>query len=240
MTLAGFSVLGLWAAAVDAQVIVEGVPAEQGLPGVSVAGTGEVKLPADRATLRLSVQAQAPTGAEASAQLEQRVRAVTDSLRRVGVAADSVRPSSIVVSASGEMPINVRRPNEYTARVELRVPVSRLADMHAIIGAAFAAGATALVGATFESSRAEEARTTALRQAFANARQSAEVLASASGRRLGEIVNMGTAVGPYDFLVGQSGAVDYYEAGGMPARVTPREVVVRVMVQVRWRFEGAR
>jgi uncharacterized protein YggE len=236
-----FLALALIALAPPSRVVAQFVmDPGTGPPSIYVNGTGEVILPADRAILRFTVQVQGPTAAESSAQLAQRFATIADSLKGHGFSPDSVRPSGLFVGASGEVPVSIRRPNEYSARAELRLAVRNVADIAAITNAVLAAGATSLGGVQFLSNRMEEGRRDALTDGFTKARLSAEALAAAAGRRLGEILSIGTSVAPFDYSEMQLSMGEFYTPQGMPGRVSPREVTVRASVQVRWRLDPGR
>jgi uncharacterized protein YggE len=207
-----------------------------GPPSVSVTGTGEVTLPPDRAVLRFSVQGMGPSATEASAQITQRLAAITDSLRRRGLPTDSVQQMGLFIGPNAELVGQFRRPTDYSARTEVRVTLRKLGDLSGVVDAVLSAGAMELAGVQYSSDRADDANRDALRQAFTKARASAEALAAAAGRRLGELSWMSTnAVPNYSYMETYSEPV--FMTSGRPLRVTPREVVVRAAVQALWKLE---
>lgn len=234
--IAQVQVMGGW----GGELRIEGPFQTPGQPGVFVTGTGEVTLAATRATLRFSVQSTGPTGAEASAQVTQRLAAIADTLRRRGIAADSVQSGGLYIGPSGEMPMSIRRPNEFQARTELRVTIRKLTDVASVVDAALSAGASELSGVQYAADKMDEARREALRDGFVKARLSAEALASAAGRRLGELMHISTTFGPSDYMDFSAGREEYFMGSGRPVRFAPRDVVVRATVTAQWRLEPGR
>jgi uncharacterized protein len=142
----------------------------------------------------------------------------------------------LVVGPNAELVGQFRRPTDYTARTEVRVTVRRLPDISGVIDAVLSAGAQEMAGVQYFSDRADEAGRDALRQAFNKARASAEALAAAAGRRLGELTWMSTNVTPNFGYMGEY-SEPVFMSSGRPMRIAPREVIVRTSVQVQWRLE---
>lgn len=216
------------------QVMMPGT--SSGPPSVSVTGTGEVTLPPDRAVLRFSVQGMGASATDASGQITQRLAAITDTLKRRGFPADSVQQMGLFVGPNAELVGQFRRPTDYSARTEVRITLRKLGDISGVIDAVLSAGAMELAGVQYFSDRADEANKDALRQAFAKARASAEALATAAGRRLGELTWMSTSAVP-NFPYMEAYSEPVYMSSGRPVRVTPREVVIRASVQALWKLE---
>jgi uncharacterized protein YggE len=207
-----------------------------GPPTISVTGTGEITLPPDRAVLRFAVQGMGPSATDASAQVTQRLAAVTDSLRRRGLPADSIQQMGLFIGPNAELVGQFRRPTDYTARTEIRVTLRKLAELSNVIDAVLSAGVMELAGVQYHSDRADEANRDALRDAFTKARASAEALAAAAGRRLGDLTWMSTNAAP-NFAYMDSYSEPVFMSSGRPMRVAPREVIVRASVQVVWKLE---
>jgi uncharacterized protein YggE len=205
-------------------------------PHVETVGTGERRIPPDRATVLLFVQSKALTAAEAAAENARAVTAVRDTLRQLGF---NVTTASYNVSPDYEPPRPMPRdegPRQvgYMANTTIRAQLSRVDQVGRAIDAGLARGATGVQGVFFESSQTEEARRAALADAAGAARRDAEALARALGGTLGPLISASTAGGNdprrSNVMIRGSSPVGYQ------TEVTPTEILVSAGVITRWRF----
>lgn len=195
-------------------------------------GSGEVRLPPDRAVIRLAVETRAASAAAAASQNGRRLRGLVDSLTAVRLPDESVQVVGVAV-----------RPNEnfqqgtlvdYEASAAVRVTIRNLDRLTRILDVALSSGATALQDVEFESNRAAEAKTEALARAYDAARRHAEALARAANVALGPLLRVSMEP-QYEFEgAGVARAAYISVTGGVP--IAPSEIVVSAGVQATWRI----
>ena len=209
------------------------------LPTVETVGTGERRVPPDRATVMLFIETRAPAAAMAASANARVVAAVRDTLARLELDSTTTT-ASYHVGPDYEAPTPVERSTPaprrgYLARSAIRVELHRLEQVGRVIDAGLARGASGVEGVFFSASTAEDAHRAALGEAAQAARRDAEALARALGGRLGPVVSVSTAGGmdPRRMnVVLRSGAG--YGAGA--TAVTPNEIIVTAGVVTRWRL----
>jgi uncharacterized protein YggE len=205
-------------------------------PDVETVGTGERRIPPDRATVLLLVQSKAPSAGEAASANARIVQAVRDTLRQLGL---NVTTATYNVSANFEPPRPGAReegPRQvgYAANTTIRAQLGRVDQVGRAIDAGLARGATGVQGVLFESSQSEEARRAALADAAAAARRDAEALVRALGGTLGPLISASTAGGndPRRANVAMRSMSNI----GYQTEVTPTDILVTAGVVTRWRF----
>ncbi|HEX7117608.1 MAG TPA: SIMPL domain-containing protein [Longimicrobiales bacterium] len=165
---------------------------------VTVAAAGRVTREPDRAELSLAVETFAATAQEAAAANADKMQALLDALRRLGLDDDDIETMSYQLHPEYDFtPGEPRRPGEqrlvgYRARNMVRVTIDEIARVGEVIDAAIAAGADRVHGVAFRLSDPEEARQDAIRDAIAKARLEAETIAGAIGRTLGPVLAVTT------------------------------------------------
>ena len=232
LTLAG-AVLVARSAAAQGTAIAVSDPE----PNIQTVGTGERRIPPDRASVHLLVESKAPEASTAATSNARAVQAVRDSLRRLGLDS-AVTTASYNVGPNFEPPRPMERegPRQvgYVARTLLRVHLTRIDQVGRVIDAGLAAGATGVQGVLFEASSAQSARRDALALAAAAARQDAEVLARALGGSLGPLISSSTG------NVAASGvmlrSVASVSSADFSTQIAPNEIVVNAVVTTKWKF----
>lgn len=154
-------------------------------PQISTTAVGEARVQPDRATILFAVETRAPTAARAGSDNASRQRAVLDTLRKLGLAEGQLSTTGYAVSP--EMRYDAKQPQVvgYVARNMVQADVRRIDQVGSLIDAALAAGANVVSSLRFFSSRADEARRSALADAVGKARADAEAMARAAGGSLG-------------------------------------------------------
>jgi uncharacterized protein YggE len=182
-----------------------------------------------------AVETRAATAAKAGADNAKRQKAVIDSLRKQGLGEGQI--STTGYSVAPEMRYDGKQPQVvgYVARNTVRAEVSKIDQVGTLIDAALGAGANVVSSLRFYSSKADEARKTALADAVAKARSDAEAMAKAAGGTLGTLLELSTAgvarpMGE-EFAMARMAAAD---ASQTP--IEPGEQTVNVFVSARWAF----
>jgi uncharacterized protein YggE len=160
----------------------------QATRGITVSGSGRVSVVPNRADLSFGVTTQAKTASIAMRDNATAMTKVINALKAAGV-----DPADIQTQFVSLMP----RTNEngdlivgYTATNSVGVTVRNLAAVGTVIDAAVAAGANTVSGPDLTRSDANALYRAALRGAIADARTKAQLIASASGVRLGRVVSV--------------------------------------------------
>lgn len=152
-------------------------------------GRGEARVPPDRAMVELAIETRSPEATEARRLNARKEAAVLGRLRALGVPASDI--TVVTFLASGDRDGSTRE-RDNVARNVLRVALRRPDQVAAVVDSALAAGAARVANIEFASSRAGEARRTALASAIAEARADAEATARAAGGTLGPLVELTT------------------------------------------------
>lgn len=202
---------------------------------ITVQGNGEHAVPPDRCAIDLRVGATAPTVGEATGTMSSASQAVIDALRTAGAEQVSTARFSIRTDHDHQ-----GRPTGFRAEVAVRA-VTELADgsgavASKLVEAAVGAGGDhlGLDNIEFINSQAAAAEHEAARQAIANARAKAEVMADAAGVDLGDVLTVEqvtrSAPGPLRFRVAAAEA-----SFDMPVEpgTTTTSVEVRVTFALR-------
>jgi uncharacterized protein YggE len=216
-------------------------------PEIIAAGEGTRAVPADRASVIISVETRARTPSEAGSLNATLNNAIRAAIAAVGVPRDDI-------ATYGYMVYGQRREPPYTrdtgfvasnaVRVTLRRP-EQLSLLGRVIDTALTAGATHIAGVRYEARRTSEAEREALAEALADARSRAEAVARAAGGSLGELLQAtsepGAVASTSDMAYGA--AMRRAAAARMrmePTSVTAGEIDVRQYVTARWRFVPGR
>ena len=208
------------------------------LAGVSVTASGEDQVTPDRARLSIGVQTQAPTAADASTRNARLQRAVFDTLRALGLAADQLTTSGYNVFPEQvyDQPTRRTRITGYNVQNTIVVDLKKIEQVGPVLDAVLSKGANLVSSLQFYSSQAEAARRRALGKAVENARADAEAMARASGGTVGELLEMssGTVERPrpmMDMAMARAASVE-----SAPTPISEGTQTVTATVSARWRF----
>ena len=204
-------------------------------PQIVVTGRGEVALAPDQATVVIAMETRAATAAAAGAQNARQIQAIRGALERLGIPADSITTAGYSVRPDVEYQEGRQRVNGYVATNAIHVKARRVDQVGEIIDTALGAGANRVGYVQFGSSRAAQARRTALAQAIAEARLDAEAMARAAGGALGPLLELTTMnAGPRPDVAMQGVAIR--GANAIETPITPADIHVQVAVTARWSF----
>jgi uncharacterized protein len=216
-------------------------PATAG-PQIVTSATAEVELKPDRATLVFTVESRGATAANAGAETARKQRAVLDTLRVLGIAADQMSTASIEIHPEFVYPGESKPPrvSGYVARNTLRVEIRTIEQTGALIDAALAKEATGIGSLQFSSSKQDEARRMALENAVAKARAEAEAMAKAAGGALGSLIEL-SALPSYERPVAlEMGAMRSSPAVQQATPVAPGQIKISATVSGRWGYLASR
>lgn len=165
---------------------------------LTVSGEGTATTVPDRASFQFGVDARAATAKDALARDSAAAAAVIAALRAAGVASAHLQTSE--VSLSPQTTPDGTRIVGYAASNSVSA-TAPLAKAGALVDAAVGAGADSVSGPGLDTSDRDALYRDALKQAFADAKAKAEVLAEAAGVHLGavQIVAEGSAPAPVPY-----------------------------------------
>lgn len=211
-------------------------PAARDTGVIRVSGTATIEVASDRARLRFAMETEAKSAAEAADANAAQMNAVLDAVRSAVGDAGSIGTSGYGLSPiySRPEPGGMQAITAYRVQNHVEVTLTDVDRVGAVLDAAVRAGANRVAELSFFASDPAPARLEAIRQATANARAEAEVLASALGGTLGEPLEVGAS---------NSGGAPVYRmrTAEMAMADTPVEVgtqSVSVSVNVTFRLES--
>jgi uncharacterized protein len=201
--------------------------------GIVVTGSGRATLPPDTAGVEVGVEARAAQLADATGEVDRRMRAVLAQVKAAGIREADIRTTGYAIDPIAES----RQPGDTSARIVgyrvLNVVQLRTRDVGGvgrIVDAAVTAGANIVRNVHFtldEPARAEaEARTLAMQNATEKARQ----VAAAAGVRLGRLLSV-TESGPVR-PVGRMTTMAM-----APGPVEPGQLDVTITLEARYAIE---
>lgn len=160
-----------------------------GPPMVVATGTGTIEVAPDMATLSIGVTTQGDTAANSLAANTAAMEAVMARLTASGIEARDMQTSNLYLSPNWTG-YDTATPtiSGFVASNSLTVQVRALDSLGAVLDASVADGANTLNGLTFGLSDPGPVLDEARKEAVADARANAELLAAAVGMKLGAVV----------------------------------------------------
>jgi hypothetical protein len=168
-----------------------------------VEGTGEVKVSPDEAFIDVAVETVGKTAKGAGEENARKMEAVMGALVKGGLARKDIETRHFAVFPEHtpvERPGQAPQLRGYRVSNTVSAHVRDLRQVGPLLDAALAAGANRVDGVRFGLSRPQEAQGRALEDAVGRARQSAQVLATALGVKLGPVLDASTVSEPPRFI----------------------------------------
>jgi uncharacterized protein len=220
LPIAGLLIVAAVVAAVSLPGSASSAAAEAG--GITVQGTGSVATAPDRADLSFGVESQGKTAKAALAANAAEMRRVIAAVKASG--GTNVTTQSVSLSPRYDEQNQVQA---FVATNTVSATIKEIAKAGALIDAAVDAGANQVYGPSLSRGDQGANYRKALEAAVADARASAQALASASGLSLGRItavVEGGGSAPPYAV------AEKAMDAGSTPIEPGTQEVIAVVSV----------
>lgn len=163
---------------------------------ITVSATGYAYAEPDRATVSTGVAAEADTAAAALSANTELMQKVVDGLKESGIDAKDIQTSNFNVEPRYTNPRDGTPPviNGYRVSNQVTVLVRDLKSLGGLLDKLVTLGANQIGGLSFEVSKAETLKDEARKEAVANARRRAELLATAAGAEVGEVVTISEEV----------------------------------------------
>lgn len=215
------------------------LPTEVSPRTLRVEGAGEAKAEPDEGWIDVAVETRAPTAKAAGEENARRTEHVIAALTAAGIPRTEIDTQHYTLFPEYTYPEPNAEPRliGYRASNTLSVHMRELARMGDIIDQALAAGANRVDGVRFGLSNEETVRAEALRQAAERAHRQAEVLASALGLRLGQVLDASTvAEAPRPFLARTS--FEAANKAGPATPILPEEQTLTARVTVTYAIEA--
>lgn len=205
----------------------------QGVQGtlLSISADGSSEARPDMATINLGVTTEGQTAQAALQENARRMTALTQALRRAGIAERDIQTSNVSV-----YPQQQYRENEpplitgYQANNTVVAKIRNVNNVGRVIDAAVAAGGNTIHGVSFSHADPDAQLDAARRDAIAEARRRAELYAGALGMRVHRVIAVQEGGGyspPMPFPVAAR-----MEAADASTPVSPGEIETRVSVNV--------
>ena len=228
LTLAAALALAVPAAAQDANVRL-----------VTMTGTGTVQAEPNRAWVSVGIEARAATTAPARQQAASTMKAIQKRLNALGIPDAAIRTSQFNVMQDWTVVQGQRTRRGFLVSNHVEIKVDDITKLPAVIDEAIAAGATNIHGVRWDQSDRETLERQALQLAYADARARADVIARASGSRLGDVFAAqearAGAIRPMA-VVGNLASVSE-SAAFADTNISPGEMAIRATVTVSFRLE---
>ncbi|MBP3773002.1 MAG: SIMPL domain-containing protein [Treponema sp.] len=159
---------------------------------VSVSGTGAVTLEADNATIILSVITKGKDVAETSSENAKKMTAVQDEIIKAGISKDCISTQNYSVYQESHYDQKTGRqiPDDYRVTNQIKILVKKISMVSDVIDLALKSGANQLSSLNYGVSDTEIAKKQARSLAIAQAQESANLLAGASGAKLGKVLSI--------------------------------------------------
>ena len=152
--------------------------------GITVSGTGEVRVSADTAVISLGVNARDKDVLKAQQKVNENIAAIRKALVEQGVKEENINTEFINIYALYDYSKDQEQLAAYNASSTLAIKVTDMESVGKLIDLCFAHGANTLNGISFSASDTAEAKALALKKAVEDARMKAEILAGSSGLKI--------------------------------------------------------
>lgn len=199
---------------------------------LSVSAEGRVEAAPDMATISLGVTTDGATAQAALQANAQRMNALSQSLRRAGIAERDIQTSNVSVNPQYAYVENrPPRVTGYQANNQVTVRVRNLDRLGSVIDNAVAAGGNTVNGVSFSHADPDAQLDAARREAAQNARRRADLYAQAFGMRVHRIIAVSESGGyapPIPMTVYARMETD----AAAPTPVAPGEISTSVNVSV--------
>jgi uncharacterized protein len=212
---------------------------------IRTSATATRSVPPDLAVATFEFSARGRTLGEAARAAGTTRDAIRRALTKAGVPGDSILTPGFDYPREENTTIEVKPNPEFrtydTTYVFRDRLVARMKDLQRLgpaLDAALAAGAQKLTSLQFSTSRSEQARQEALKEASRQVRRNAELMAEAAGGKLGRLLDLSTDAGRYQDVIYEAQAANLAVMGGSlrGTSIKPTNIDTQVSVYGRWEF----
>ncbi len=164
---------------------------------ITVSATGYVTAEPDQVRLSSGVTAEANTAEAALSANTEKMKAVVAGLKESGIDAKDIQTSNFSVNPRYTSPRDGAPPviDGYVVSNQVEILIRDPKSLGALLDKLVSLGANQINGLNFVVSKEETLKDDARKEAVANARRRAELLAKAAGADVGEVVSIAEEVG---------------------------------------------
>jgi uncharacterized protein YggE len=160
---------------------------------VTASGTGTTQAAPDTAEMSFGVTTMSPNAKTALDDASKTAEQIAAALKKQGIAAEDIQTRDVSVYPQSVDQDGKQVITGYQASLNVTVKVRDISKLGEVISAANAAGANEISGPTFTIDDPAPARATAIDEAVADARKSAEAMAEAAGKSVGDVLSMSSS-----------------------------------------------
>jgi uncharacterized protein len=168
-------------------------PAGAAANTVTASGAGTTQAAPDTAEMSFGVSTMSPNAKSALDEASKVAEQIASALKKQGIADEDIQTQDVSVYPQTVDQDGKQVITGYQASLSVRVKVRDIAKLGEVISAANAAGANEISGPTFTIDDPSPARAKAIDEAVADARKSADAMAEAAGKSVGEVLSMSSS-----------------------------------------------
>jgi len=165
-------------------------PAGAAANTVTASGAGTTQAVPDTAEMSFGVTTMSANAKSALDEAAKSAEQIAAALKKQGIADEDIQTQDVSVYPQTVGQDGKQVITGYQASLRVRVKVRDIAKLGEVISAANAAGANDISGPAFTIDDPAPARAKAIDEAVADARKSAEAMATAAGKSVGEVLSM--------------------------------------------------
>jgi uncharacterized protein YggE len=160
---------------------------------VTASGAGASQAVPDTAEMYFGVTTTSPNAKSALEEASKGAEQIASAVKKQGVADEDIQTQDVSVYPQTTEQDGKQVITGYQASLSVRVKVRDIAKLGEVITAANAAGANDISGPTFTIDDPAPARAKAIDEAVADARKTAEAMAEAAGKSVGDVLSMSSS-----------------------------------------------
>lgn len=160
---------------------------------VTASGTGIIQAVPDTAEMSFGVTTNSSNAQSALNDASRVAEQIASAVKGQGVDAKDIQTTDVSVYPNTVDQHGKQVITGYQASLNVQVEVRDIAKLGEVISAANAAGANTISGPTFTVADQTPFRAKAINQAVADARSSAEAMAAAAGKSIGEVLSISSS-----------------------------------------------
>jgi len=196
---------------------------------VTASGAGAAQAVPDTAEMSFGVSTTSPNAKTALEQASRSAEQIASAVKKQGVAGEDIQTQDVSVYPQTTDQNGKQAITGYQASLSVRVNVRDISKLGEVISAANAAGANDISGPSFTVADPAPARAKAIDEAVADARKSAEAMAKAAGKSVGDVLSMSSSdAGSVPMAFGASDAVGAAKA--VPIEPGQLDITANVVV----------
>ncbi len=196
---------------------------------VTASGTGTTQAAPDTAEMYFGVTTTAADAKKALDDASAAAEQIISAVKKQGIAAEDIQTQDVSVYPQSAEQDGKQVITGYQASLSVRVKVRDIARLGEVISAANAAGSNSIGGPSFTVADPAPFRAKAIDEAVADARRTAEAMARAAGKSVGEVLSISSSdVGPVPVMYGAADTA----AGAAKVPIEPGQLDITANVVV--------